>query len=99
MKKRKQDKSANNCEISNKILSAKSSKNLVEVDSCCGKSSKNRSDIDIFCEKSSKNLVEVICLDQDEKTVKKKNKENRKLEKTKFSPAEEIPYPVSEVGN
>jgi hypothetical protein len=31
--------------------------------------------------------------------VKKKNKENRKLEKTKFSPAEEIPYPVSEVGN
>jgi hypothetical protein len=31
--------------------------------------------------------------------VKKKTKKNRKLEKTKFSPTEEIPYPVSEVGN
>ncbi len=85
MKKRKRDKSENNCEISNKILSAKSSK--------------NRSEVDTFCGKSSKNLVEVICLDQDEKTVKKKTKKNRKLEKTKFSPTEEIPYPVSEVGN
>ncbi len=83
VKKRKRDKSANNCEISNKILSAKSSK--------------NRSEIDTFCGNSSKNLVEVICLDQDEKRVKKKNKKNRKLEKTKFSPAEEISHPVSEV--
>jgi hypothetical protein len=97
VKKRKRNKSANNCEISNKILSAKSSKNRSEIDIFCEKSSKNRSEIETFCGKSSKNLVEVICLDQDEKTVKKKNKKNRKLEKTKFSPAEEIPHSVSEV--
>ncbi len=58
MKKRKRDKSENNCEISNKILSAKSSENLVEVDSFCGK--------------SSKNLVEVICLDQVKNSEKEK---------------------------
>ncbi len=97
MKKRKRDKSENNCEISNKILSAKSSKNQSEIDTFCGKSSKNLVEVDSFCGNSSKNQFEVICLDQDEKRVKKKNKKNRKLEKTKFSPAEEIPHPVSEV--